>query len=159
MAQIRHGPVRIRPYQPTDAASTRDLFQTTVYRINVADYTPTQIEAWAERPVSVVAWHESLMVHTTMVAVDAAGAILGFADMAADGYLDRLFISYLHQRQGYASALLEALERTVPSSRYYTYASITALPFFEAHGFVVLRPNIATIGEIEFRNYLMEKAK
>jgi putative acetyltransferase len=41
--------------------------------------------------------------------------------------------------------------------RLFTEASITARPFFEAHGFTALAPQVVTCRGAEFVNYRMER--
>ena len=62
------------------------------------------------------------------------GVLLGFGDISAEGYLDRLYVSKDHQRRGIATAICTALEEAVPAERITTQASITAKPFFEKRG-------------------------
>ena len=42
-------------------------------------------------------------------------------------------------------------------ARLYTEASITARPFFEAQGFVILAPQVVSCRGAEFVNYRMEQ--
>lgn len=42
-------------------------------------------------------------------------------------------------------------------ARLFTEAGITARPFFEARGFVVLAPQVVTCRGVEFVNYRMER--
>ena len=82
----------IRSYQPSDAAPTLVLFRDTVQKINAKDYTADQIAVWACHERSLAAWHASFIKHVALVALDEAETIIGFADMASDGYLDRLYV-------------------------------------------------------------------
>ena len=54
------------------------------------------------------------------------------------------------------SALI-AEARRVGLARLFTEASITARPFFEAHGFTVLAAQVVTCRGVEFVNYRMER--
>ena len=82
---------------------------------------------------------------------------IGFADMASDGYLDRLYVSAAHQREGVGKRLVAALEQRVASSQDTAYVSITAQPFFKAMGYSTIREHRAFIGTTSFRNCLMGK--
>ena len=125
----------IRSYQPSDAAPTLALFRDTVQKINAKDYTADQIAVWAGHEQSLAAWHASFMQHVALVALVEAETIIGFADMASDGYLDRLYVSAAHQREGVGKRLVAALEQRVVSSQYTAYVSITDQPFFKAMGY------------------------
>lgn len=97
------------------------------------------------------------MKPVALVAVDEAEIIIGFADMASDGYLDRLYVSAAHQREGVGKRLVAALEQRVASPQYKAYVSITAQPFFKTVGYSTIREHRAFIGTTSFRNYLMGK--
>lgn len=71
------------------------------------------------------------MAHHSLVA-EEDGVTVGFADMDADGYLDRLYVHKDYQGRGVATALCDALEQAVQCEAYTTHASITARPFFES---------------------------
>ncbi|MFR9295946.1 MAG: GNAT family N-acetyltransferase, partial [Turicibacter sanguinis] len=64
-----------------------------------------------------------------------------------------------YQRQGVATLIYEALEQKVKrqNHRIETHASITAIPFFQAKGFNVLRPQVVIRQGIELENFIMEK--
>ena len=82
------------------------LFYDTVHAVNAADYSPEQLSAWATGEVDLAAWNASFLAHRTIVA-ETAGVILGFGDMDAAGYLDRLYVHKDYQRQGIATAICD----------------------------------------------------
>ena len=59
----------IRPYTPADLPEMVKLFQETVRRVCVKDYTPVQIEAWVGK-VDLASWEKTLAEHTTLLAFD-----------------------------------------------------------------------------------------
>ena len=118
----------IREYRPGDCREMAALFYDTVHTVNARYYTPEQLDAWADGRVDLDAWDRSFRAHTTLVAV-ADGRIVGFGDMAGDGYLDRLYVHKDWQGRGVATALCDRLEAAVPGP-VETHASITARPFF-----------------------------
>lgn len=146
----------LRPYKPSDCSALARLFYETVHRVNAADYTPEQLDAWATGQVDEAAWNESFLRHTTFVA-EADGTILGFGDMDGTGYLDRLYVHHAHQREGIATAICDALEQAVPSACYTTHASITAKPFFMQRGYRVVRQQTVLRYGVEMINFVMEK--
>ena len=117
--------MHIRPYRSSDCPALAELFYQTVHAVNARDYSPEQLDAWADGRVELAAWDASFRAHDTRVAVEG-GVIVGFADLGPDGYLDRLYVHRDWQGRGVASALCDAL----PAARI-THASITARPFFE----------------------------
>ena len=89
----------LRPYRPADCPALAALFYETVHTVNARDYSPRQLDAWASGRVDLAAWNASFLAHTTLVA-EEEGAIVGFADLAPDGYLDRLYVHRDWQRRG-----------------------------------------------------------
>ena len=146
----------IRPYASGDCEAMAQLFYETVHTVNARDYAPEQLDAWATGEVDLRAWDGSFRAHHTLVA-EAEGQIVGFADMDKAGYLDRLYVHRDFQGQGIATALCEALERACPSLRYTTHASITALPFFTARGYRVVREQLVERRGVWLTNFVMEK--
>ena len=88
----------ICPYTPADLPEMVKLFQETVRRVCVKDYTPVQIEAWVGK-VDLARWEKTLAEHTTLLAFDGE-VLAGFGDIRADGYLDRLYVRWDLQGQG-----------------------------------------------------------
>ena len=83
------------------------------------------------------------------------GKITGFADIDENGYLDHLFVHKDYQGKGIASALCSRIEESF--KRIETHASITARPFFEKRGYVVVKAQDVEIRREVLRNYVMEK--
>ena len=101
----------IRPYRPEDCRALTQLFYETVHTVNARDYTPAQLDAWADGRPDLAAWDRSLRAHYTLVAVEN-GEPVGFGDIdAAAKYLDRLYVHREFQGQGIANALCRELEK------------------------------------------------
>lgn len=90
----------LRAYREDDCAEFARLFYDTVHKINIADYTRRQVDAWADGQVDLEAWNESFLAHHTVTA-EAEGRIVGFGDIDDSGYLDRLYVHSEYQRRGY----------------------------------------------------------
>lgn len=146
----------LREYRPQDLAALAELFYQTVHAVNAADYTKEQLDAWASGQVDLAAWDRSLREHTSVIAVEGEG-IVGFGDIDATGYLDRLYVHKDHQRRGVASAICDRLEQAAQGKRIVTHASITARPFFERRGYRVLREQRVERRGVLLANYVMEK--
>ena len=126
--------------------------------MNCVDYTLAQLDAWADGNVDIAAWDRLFTAHYTLVAAEG-DVIVGFGDIAPDGYLDRLYVHCEHQRQGIASALCDRLEAAVNASVIVTHASVTAKPFFEQRGYVTVREQQAMRKGVLLTNFVMEKNK
>lgn len=146
----------LRPYQTGDLAAIAGLFYESVHTLCRGDYTKEQLDAWAPGPIDEEAWDASFRAHHTLVA-EENGALLGFADMAEDGYLDRLYVHPAHTRKGVASALLAALEQACPAKAFTTHASMTARPFFEKRGYRVEKEQQVVRRGVTLTNFVMKK--
>ena len=149
--------MRLRPYRSADLPAILDLFRNTVHTVCARDYTRSQLDAWAPAELDAAAWDASLLAHRTLVA-EEKGMIIGFADLGPDGYLDRLYVHHLHQRQGVAAALCDRLEETVKDP-VTTHASITARPFFEKRGYRVVKEQQVERRGVLLTNFVMEKQR
>jgi putative acetyltransferase len=150
--------ITLRPYRPDDAPALLALFRDTIRRVNIRDYSPAQVAAWASDDIDPVTWAERFNGRFVPVA-EESGRPVGFAELEAGGHIDRVYVSD-HQRRGIARRLLAAVvaeARRVGLTRLFTEASITARPFFEAEGFVVLASQVVTCRGVEFVNYRMER--
>lgn len=145
----------IRKYQPSDCKEITELFYNTVHIINAKDYTKEQLDVWATRKVDLKKWNESLQEHFTVVAIDNE-IIIGFGDIDKTGYLDRLFVHHNYQKKGIATAICNQLEKAVQSD-ITTYASITAKPFFEKRGYIIIKEQQVKRQGIFLTNFYMKK--
>jgi putative acetyltransferase len=151
--------VTLRPYRPDDAPALLALFRDTIRRVNSRDDSPAQIAAWASDDIDTVRWFERFAGRFVPVA-EEAGRPVGFAELESDGHIDRLYVSADHQRCGIGRLLMTAVlaeAQRLGLARVFTEASITARPFFEAHRFVLLTPQVVTCRGEEFVNFRMER--
>jgi putative acetyltransferase len=153
------GACTLRPYRPDDAPALLALFRDTIRRVNSRHYSPAQIAAWASDDIDPVAWAERFTGRFVPVA-EEAGRPVGFAELEADGHIDRVYVSADHQSRGIGRQLLTAVvaeARRRGLARLFAEASISARPFFEAHGFTVLAQQVVTCRGCELVNYRMER--
>lgn len=148
--------MKLRPYHPDDCPALAALFYDTVHTVNCRDYSVEQCDAWADGMVDLAAWNRSFLEHTTYVA-EQDGQIVGFGDISRDGYLDRLYVHARFQRQGIATALCDALEGAVKGRPIETHASITARPFFTAHGYRTITEQQVVRHGVQVTNFVMRK--
>lgn len=151
--------VTLRPYRPDDAPALLALFKDTIRRVNSRDYSPSQIAAWASDDIDPAAWADRFTGRFVAVA-EKAGRPVGFAELESDGHIDRLYVSADEQGHGIGRQLVAAVvaeARRMELARLTVEASITARPFFEAHGFRTLASQVVTLRGVEFVNYRMER--
>ena len=149
--------MEIRMYQPADCAVLAELFYRTVHTVNARDYTPQQLDAWADGQPDLEGWNRSFLSHHSLVAVEQ-GEIVGFGDIDATGYLDRLYVHKDYQRKGVASALCDRLEQAA-GDRIFSHVSITARPFFESRGYKPVKMQQVERQGVLLTNFIMEKNK
>lgn len=146
----------LRPYRTGDLAAIAGLFYESVHTLCRGDYTTEQLGAWATGSIDEEAWDASFRAHHTLVA-EENGVLLGFADMAEDGYLDRLYVHPVHTKKGVATALVNALEAACPAAQFTTHASMTARPFFEKRGYRVEQEQQVVRRGVPLTNFVMKK--
>lgn len=146
----------LRPYRTGDLAAIAALFYESVHTLCRGDYTKEQLDAWATGSIDEEAWDASFRAHHTLVA-EENGVLLGFVDMAEDGYLDRLYVHPAHTRKGVAIALVNALEAACPAAQFTTHASMTARPFFEKRGYRVEQEQQVVRRGVTLTNFIMKK--
>lgn len=156
----------IRKFKNADARQIVMLFFDTIHSVNIQDYTQEQVNAWApplldnEQDARVTRFTKSLGECISYVA-DNDGMITGFADITEGGHLDFMYVHKDYQRQGVASALLGILEEVAISlgvQQIWANVSITAKPFFERHGYVIVQPQTVNIRGVSMNNFKMAKA-
>lgn len=152
-------PVQLSPFLPQDAEACLALFRNCVHRVNSRDYTDAQIAAWASATIELESWRSRFDGRFAYVATEG-DCVVGFTDMTRDGHLDRLFVSADHQGRGIARRLVERLLRDATANlmeEITTDASITAKPFFERMGFIVVREQSVECRGVWLTNYRMRR--
>lgn len=150
----------IRRLAAQDIPEMRKLFRATVLTVNSKDYTKEEVEDWASCGDSVEHWKELLAKNNYIGALDGQGGIVGFSSMNAEGYLHSMFVHKDWQGKGVATLLLSEVEKI--ARRYGVHkisveVSVTARPFFEKHGYKVVKELKAKANRLYLTNYVMEK--
>lgn len=148
--------IKVREYRPSDCEILAKLFYDTVHTVNCADYSRAQLDAWAPGKPEPKLWNERFSESYTFVA-EQGGIITGFGNIEKSGYLDMLYVHKDYQRQKVASSICDVVEKYRQGDIIYTYASITAKPFFEKRGYKTAREQRVKRAGIYLKNYLMEK--
>jgi putative acetyltransferase len=147
----------IRRYEAADLDAVMSVFLRSVREVASRNYDAGQIAAWAQ--VDRDAWSRRRLDQPTWVAL-IDNVIAGFSDLESNGHIDMLFVDPASQRRGVASALLDTVENAARVQRLAvlnTNASITARPFFEKHGFQVVRSQDVALRGHRLTNFRMEK--
>ena len=150
----------IRPLTELDIPEMRELFRATVLTVNSKDYTKEEVADWASCGESVAHWKELLAKNDYIGAIDGQGKIVGFSSMNAEGYLHSMFVHKDWQGKGVATLLLSEVEKMACGygvRKISVEVSITARPFFEKHGYKVVKEQKAKANRLWLTNYVMEK--
>lgn len=147
--------VKIRKYQIADCEELANLFYETVHSVNAKDYKKEQLDVWATGRVDLDLWNRSFLEHYTLVATEG-DIIVGFGDIDETAYLDRLYVHKDFQKKGIATALCNVLEQGIVGT-ITVHASITARPFFEKRGYVLVKEQEVERQGILLTNFVMEK--
>ena len=152
--------LRLAPLSMRDAPAAAELFHETVHAVNARDYAPEQLEAWAPggaEPVRRMA--ARLLAQGALGAWDGS-ALVGFGSLEGADLLDMLYVHKDYRGRGAARLIAGSLEREARergARAIRTLASITARPFFERRGYVVLHENVVVRAGVRLTNFLMEK--
>ena len=152
-------PIVIRQYETGEEKHLWKIFYHTVRRINLGDYTQTQVEAWAPDSYNQEYWCRRVQKISPFVAtIDKY--FVGYADTQVDGYIDHFFCHHAYQGIGVGKKLITKLFDTARQrqlEKLYTHASITARPFFEYFGFQLVKPQQVEIRGQTLTNFVLEK--
>ena len=119
----------LRAFRIDDIPALFALFRGTVRRVNCRDYSAVQIAAWAPDEINETRWM-TLAERFAIVAVSDE-QITGFADLEANGHIDRLFVHADCQGRGVGAALMRAIFKEAGRlgvQRLFAEVSITARP-------------------------------
>lgn len=151
--------MQIRAFQQGDEPALWGVFFSAIHQTAAAHYSAAQLDAWAPASPDPHAWEQRMRGICPYVAV-VQEAIVGYADLQQDGYIDHFFVSPTIARQGVGSALMQHLlsqARAQGIAALYSDVSITARPFFERWGFQVERAQLVPIRGETLQNFRMRK--
>lgn len=149
----------LRRATSADLNAIRQLYHVTITSVNTADYDPKQIAAWAANHAILSRWETALADQDFFVA-ELDSQIVGFSSITYAGYLDLMFVHRDYQRRGIARRLLAAIEETAVTRKLpiiWADVSITARPFFAAHGYIITERSIKNVSGVLFDNVVMTK--
>lgn len=171
----------IRALRHADIPAVIETFRASVRIIAGRDYTREQVMAWAPEEIDAAAWAKRYDTRQAWVvelgtgcdpvaelgegsaragSPETASKIAGFIELEGASHLDMLYVHPAAQRRGVATALVRQLEsaaRERGARRLHTEASITARPFFERCGFLLVAEQTVALRGQQFVNFRMEK--
>lgn len=152
--------VRLRDYRLDDVQALACIYFNTIHRINTTHYTQEQVDAWAPKSsLETEGWAKKFLRTKPIVAV-VGDQVVGFAEFEPNGHIDCFYCHHEWIGKGVGFALMdEILSRAKRQniSRIFAEVSITAKPFFERQGFVVITEQTIIRKGVELTNYKMER--
>lgn len=156
--------ISIRQYQDSDSKTLAEIYYNTIHKINIQDYNEEQVEAWAPSAIIDMTdgwadeWLRIRKTRPTYVAVYDK-SIAGFAEFIDTGYIDCFYCHHEYIGKGVGKALMghiKSLAAEKGIKRIWAEVSITAKPFFESQGFVVVKQQTVNCRGVDMVNYVME---
>ena len=151
--------MEIRRFRLGDEAALFRVYFTAIHEVASRDYSPEQVAAWAPADFDVDLWANRVQGIRPFV-VEIGGEIVGYADVQPNGYVDHLFVSGLHPRQGIGTRLMARIHEEAESlglKELTSDVSKTAEPFFALHGFKVVERRFPVRRGVTLQNALMRK--
>jgi GNAT superfamily N-acetyltransferase len=140
-------PFELRAGRRDDASAILEVQRSAIRQTAFSAYSPAIIDEWApavivrERVAAFQRWVER-GEEVIVVAMEPAGQIIGFGSIVpANSELRAVYVAAAYGGQGVGRALLARLEelaRDAGLAELSMDASINAVPFYEAHGFISL---------------------
>ena len=149
----------IRNFHLGDEEAIWSVFYDSVHQIASANYTETQVNAWASKEIDPTVWANHIQKLKPFV-VEIEQQIVAYADLQADGLIDHFFVSPSVSRQGVGSALMKHIQTQAKQqkiNRLFAYVSLTAKPFFIYFGFEIEHAQTVTLRNVQLNNFLMVK--
>ena len=151
--------ISVREFKPGDEAATFPVFFSSIHEVASAHYSPELIDAWAPADTDPQRWALRIQGIKPFIA-QRGEAMVGYADLQDDGYIDHFFVSARAQRIGVASALMQrilqsAAERRIPL--LYSDVSLSAQGLYQRFGFVIKEQQTFLFRGLPMSNARMEK--
>jgi len=136
--------VNIRPAKQEDAPAIVAVHYSAVHTTAAKDYEQSILDEWsstsAERVEKLARQIKDNPENTTMLVAELNSKIVGFCEvMPALEELRAVYVDPEASRKGVGQTLLHALEEVARKhhcKRLWLDSSLTAVPFYTAHGFI-----------------------
>ena len=148
----------LRRANPSDLASVLELFTTTIEKVCSKDYSAEQIKVWQASADNHERWLAKITRDEFWVA-ETGKFISGFASLKNNSYIDLMYVHNDFLHQGIATRLLKKMTDLASQRlirKITSDVSITAKPFFEKHGFKIIKENHLVLRGVAIMNFQME---
>lgn len=149
--------VTIEKYTKGIASDLFDVFYTSIRLVCRKDYSAEQVAAWVPKSFETGVFEEKMESIKPFVA-RIGSDIVGYADMQPCGLIDHFYVHGHHQKKGVGTALIDTiLKKGAKLPKLYSHVSFTAKPFYESHGFKVLKVQEFEAKGVVLKNNYMER--
>ena len=151
--------MRLRFALVSDLPEMQKLYAETIQAICIDDYNQQQIDVWKATAQNAERWRNVVHEQLAIVA-EKNRKVIGFGTLKDGNYIDFFYVHKDFQGQGIACKILSQLETQAIKSGNFNLTSdvsITAKPFFEKKGFLVIREQRNFKKGVELINYKMSK--
>lgn len=172
--------IKLRKYHKEDFKQILDLFYNTVHTVNAKDYSFDMLNAWAPEDFDIKKWSKILSQETFVAYLETTYSnenpninntipknsntsqdkIVGFVVWNSIDYVDCLYVHKDYIGFGIGSLLLKTVESKVDLNRtdiIKSDVSISALPFFKKHNYIVEKEQLVKRGNVSLKNFAMYK--
>lgn len=142
-----------------DIPEMQSLFVNTIKYICNSDYSQEQIDVWISGVDDVQRWETIIKTQKVLIA-HSEEKLLGYITLKDNHYIDLLYVHKDYQKNGIAFRLYSEVEKYANNLQIielHSDVSITAKPFFEKLGFVVIAEEQVERKGILLTNYKMKK--
>ena len=149
----------IRPLSAEDFPDVGRIFFCAIHEGTRHVYTLAQRRAWAGDTVNLAGWKDRVKDLSGFVA-EEHGEAVGFLTIDQTGYVDLAFVLPSAAGRGIGGALLIAAEDWAARNGaecLTTAASLAARPFFEEHGWSVVKEEEVLRQGVALRRFQMHK--
>jgi putative acetyltransferase len=151
--------MHLRPFQRGDERALHDVYYAAIHGLASQQYNQAQLDAWAPATYNVSRWEAKMQTLSPYV-IEKDDTLIAYADLQDDGLIDHFFVSAENAKQGVGKWLMHHIVATAKAKdipKLHAYVSLTAQPFFEKHGFALIKRQEVIIREVALTNALMER--
>ena len=155
--------ITTRKYNLNDARALAEIYNRTIHKVNIRDYSEKQLNAWAPssslEPDGLEYWKKKWVKVVPIVALQGDN-VVGFTEFETNGHIDCFFVHHAFQGVGVGTTLMNAIEQEAKEKNIhlvYAQVSITAKPFFSKKGFKIVKQKVDVIRGCELICYVMQK--
>jgi putative acetyltransferase len=139
----------IRAAVPSDVGAIFRVHTSAIRQVCSAVYDATQIESWTRRK-RPEGYLDPIAQHPFLVAI-LNGVVVGFSELnPKTGEVCAVYVQPDHVRQGIGRHLLLAVEAAAHHrglTRLHLHATLNAVPFYQAHGYIVDGAGSVSLGD------------